>query len=287
MTIDEMLSSANGQLDQSGKQRHIAGTTSGAGAANGTTFVASGLTGVDDAYNEMEVRITSGANAGQRRIIGDWDNTSKTGTLTEPFTSQVAGSVTFEIGEKGVVSNHELIELFTRAQDIIGVSLLPEAFPGHTERKEIAGTAGVSAALPATLGLPPLTLGFKDSDDNERDVIVLPSSERDRFSQDAFLGADEDNMVAIFENALIYYRPAENGTLYLPVVPKFTDVSYSAGSSLPTYLHFLLVLYAVWQGWLRKERPDLAAGFEKQFYGGIESVNAQVKGTTMQSVTEK
>lgn len=282
MTIREMLSLARSGLGQVGRLRYKTGTTTGAGAATGTTFVSSSFGGVDDAWNEAEIRITSGDNSGQRREIGDWVNSGGTGTVVESFTHLVATSVTFEVGEKGFISDHELLELFTEAQDEIIIQVVPDAFPGHTTVLEVAGTAGLSAALPANLAGPPKSLGFRDASSNEYDVVLLPPGERDRFAEDAFLGSTLNDMVAIFENGKIRYRPVNNGTLLLPVVPKFDSVTFSGGSKLPSYMHHLQTKYAIWKGYRKKQQTGLATEAKTDFYDSVNAINSQHGNITKQ-----
>lgn len=65
----------------------------GQAASNGTTtsFVSNLTSSVDDFYNEKTIVFTSGALAGQSRIISDYDGTTKTVTVDtrEPFTSAI------------------------------------------------------------------------------------------------------------------------------------------------------------------------------------------------------
>ena len=256
MTVREMLSRSRSELKNVGRLRYKTGTTTSAGATDGSTIVSTGIGGVDDAWNRAEARITSGDNSGERREIGDF--ATSTLTLVENFSFQVANSVTFEIGEGGFISDHELIELFTEAQDKLITYLVDDAFPAHSKRLEVAGTAGVSAALPSDLAGPPKSLKFRDTSSVVRDVVILPVGEEDRLTSDAYLGSSLDDMAAIFQNGVIEYAPANNGTLLLPVVPRFDSVSFSGGSKLPSYLHPLQIEWATYKGWQKAERLDLA-----------------------------
>jgi len=275
MTTQELLSQSRSELKDTGQLRYKEGTTTSAGAADGSTLVSTSLGGADDAWNQAEVRITSGDNSGQRRQIGDYVSSTGTISLVENFTHQVANSVTFEIGEKGFISDHQLIEWFTEAQDKLVVILAEDAFPGHSKRLSVAGTGGTSAALPTDLTGAPSTLQFKDNSGNEYDVTVLPPSEHDRFREDAFMGSALSDMVAIFQNGKISYRPTNNGTLLLPIVPKFNPVTFSGGSQLPTYLHQLQITWAVYKGWKVRERLDQANAAKTDFIDLVNAINAK------------
>jgi hypothetical protein len=77
---------------------YASGTTTGAGAANGTTVVDS--TSVDLALTGEEyiggwLQITSGANSGQLRRVSGYDQTTGTFTVSRGFTAQVASGVTW------------------------------------------------------------------------------------------------------------------------------------------------------------------------------------------------
>lgn len=275
MTVKEMLSLFRSLLNEVRDLRYEAGTTTSAGASNGTTFICSSLAGVDDAYNEAEVRITSGNNAGQRREIGDWVDSTNTGTVVKAFTHQIATAINFEIGEKGFVSDHQAIELFTKAQDKL-ISFLPAAaFPGHTSTLEVGGTGGVSNAMPSTLAGPPKTLRFKDTSNVEYDVLVLGQDEHNRFRNDPFWGTTLEDAIAIWDNGKILYRPTDNGTLLLPVVPKFDAVTFSGGCPFPGYLHELVVDYAVYRAWLIKGRADMAGAVRQDVFDTIVAINQQ------------
>ena len=268
MTVSEMLSLTRGQLRDAGRLRYKTGTATG-GAADGTT-VTHGLGGVTDGWNEMEIKMTGGNNNGQRRGVGD--STSTVFTLFEPFLFQVSTDA-FEIGERGFISDHELIELFTVAQDVLINMIVTDAFPAHTDTIEVAGVAGVSAALPDTLAGPPDALAFKDTSGNVYDVTVLPPGEQDRFRNDSFMGSTLEDMVAIFKNGKISYRPINNGTLLLEVLPKFASVDFTTGNLFPAYLHHLQITYAVSQAWKKKERLDMAQQYLNEFTTEVNAIN--------------
>lgn len=282
MTIREMLASTRSGLKAVGQLRYKTATTSGAGAAGGTTLVSTGLAGVDDAWNEMEVKITSGTNSGERRNVGDWVNSTSTMTFVNPFTTQVATTVTFEVGEKGFFSDHELLDMFTESQLELRLLLRPEAFPADLEWIAIAGTAG-SATVPATVHESPQSMLFVDTAaSGEYDVTILPVDEKDRFRDDAFLGSQLKDIVAIFEEGKIKYRPTDAGSFKIPQVPIFANVTFTTGSVFPAYLHSLQITYAVWRGWLKREHSDIAQVWRQSYLDSIATINERVKGTIKQ-----
>lgn len=282
MTIREMLASTRSGLKAGGQLRYKTGTTTDAAAADGTTLIATSFEGVDDAWNEMEVKITSGTNEGERQQVGDWVNSTGTMTFVRPFTNFVNASVTFEVGEKGFISDHEFFDMFTESQLELRQLLRPEAFPADLEWIAVAGTAG-SATVPATVHESPQSMLFIDTAaSGEYDVTILPVDEKDRFRDDAFLGSQLEDIVAIFEEGKIKYRPTDAGSFKIPQVPVFANVTFAAGSVFPAYLHSLQVTYAIWRGWLKRERPDIAQVWRQSYLDLIATINERVKGTIKQ-----
>ncbi|MBI2921919.1 MAG: hypothetical protein HYY18_12605 [Planctomycetes bacterium] len=71
-------------------------------ASGGATLVSAALVGDgDNAYNSLELLVTSGANAGSVRQIADFDSASGTLTFAAPFGAAFAAGDTFEIRAAG------------------------------------------------------------------------------------------------------------------------------------------------------------------------------------------
>jgi len=62
-----------------------------------TTLIASALASVDDLYNGNQLIITSGVAKGERRTIVDYNGTTKTVIVDQPFSRQIVTGVTFHI----------------------------------------------------------------------------------------------------------------------------------------------------------------------------------------------
>ena len=274
MTTPEIILQVNAQLGQRGRNRFFTGTTTGAGNAAGTTFVSTGLTGVDDAYNEMEFKITSGDLDGQIGRIGDWVNSTNTGSLIEPMETQIPSGVTFEIGEKGVVSDIDIIDYINNAQENLATHLVPDVFAADLIDLEIAMSAGVaSAVLPDTYAGVPNKGYFKTGSSVNYDIEIIPIDRKNMIRRNPFKGQTVKDIVVWFQNQKAYMAPGLTGTLVFPVVPNFTDVSYSVASTMPSFVHYLLVIYAVWHGWEQKRDFAKAADKKTEYYAEIEGIN--------------
>ena len=76
----------------------VTGTTTGNGAADGTTVLgAASLSTTNDYYNNAVITITSGTYSGESRIISDYTGASYTVTVSPAFSGQIATSVTYRI----------------------------------------------------------------------------------------------------------------------------------------------------------------------------------------------
>jgi len=284
MTVREMIALAQIELGQTEKSRFKTGIATSAGAADGTTIVASAFGGVDDGWNEAEVRITSGDALEERRKIGDYVTSGGTITLVEGFSHQIASSVTFEVGEAGLVSAHQLLKWFSESQAVLTNLLLPDAIPSKTKEFSVAATAGVSAAMPTDLVGAPINVAFKDAVTSKiHDVALFPPTKQDIFNESVFQGQDNDDMIAVFKDGVIHYRPNSNGTLMLEGQQKLADITLSGGSNLPSYLHHLQVKYAVIMGWNVKNRADSAQIIQTQFTNEISAINAKYLDQTKRS----
>ena len=271
-----MIALAQIELGQTEKSRFKTGVATSDGAADGTTIVASAFGGVDDGWNEAEVRITSGDALEERRKIGDYVTSGGTITVVEGFSHKILSAVTFEVGEAGLVSAHQLLKWFSQAQAVLTNLLAADAIPSKTKEFPVAGTAGISAAMPADLVGAPISVSFKDAVAlTTHDVTLFPPSKQDVFNESVLQGQDNDDMIAVFKNGLLHYRPNNNGTLLLEGQQKLADITLSGGSNLPSYLHHLQVKHAVIMGWNVKNRADSAQIVQTQFTNEISTINAK------------
>lgn len=78
---------------------------------------------VDDEYNGSVITITSGLSAGQSEVIVDYNGTTKTATISQPFTSVPQATDTFEVlyyvfsGNPGIgrfIANDQLVAIAER-----------------------------------------------------------------------------------------------------------------------------------------------------------------------------
>jgi len=107
--LQSVLNNVRRNLAQEGF-RFYKGTTSSAGATDGTTVIDASLTGADDAWNHCQCAILSGDFAEMSPQAVE-DFTSSSGTLdfsNNPFPGQIANSVTFELYDGGNFSSWNL-----------------------------------------------------------------------------------------------------------------------------------------------------------------------------------
>lgn len=72
-----------------------------AAAASATTItLAAGASAVDDAYNGREIEIRSGANAGESRVITDYDGSTKVATVASAWTTSPSAGDDYTVETK-------------------------------------------------------------------------------------------------------------------------------------------------------------------------------------------
>lgn len=74
------------------------GTTTADGALDGSTVVDTNRTEDDDFFNNMLLKITSGAALGESQYVSDWVKSTGTFTMASPFSTQILSGVTYEVG---------------------------------------------------------------------------------------------------------------------------------------------------------------------------------------------
>lgn len=99
--VQTLMGKLRRNLGQAGV-RFISGTTSAAGAANGSYFEMAGIAGNNDAWNGMEAMLTSGTFVDEARFVEDFVASSGRFYFTNnPFPGQIASGTRFECYEKG------------------------------------------------------------------------------------------------------------------------------------------------------------------------------------------
>ena len=94
---------------------------------------------VDDAYNNMVLRINDGAGAGEERIILDWDGATKIATLNLPFSVSVLTGDTYEVKSREMKGSSNL----SQVTDVFnGYVLTIVSGPGIGQQRDIIGYDG-------------------------------------------------------------------------------------------------------------------------------------------------
>ncbi|MFQ5786570.1 MAG: hypothetical protein ACE5H1_01180 [Thermodesulfobacteriota bacterium] len=261
---------ARSELKEVGKLRYYTSTTSQIGAPDGTTLISSNLLQHDDAFNGMEVRITDNINvfpsSNERRIVADWVKSTSTLTLVEGFSEQIGASRPFELGEAGFISDHQLIEFFTEAQNDMVLKLPSDAFEEILVSKTVtASPAGIAAFPKDIVGLPnAVRIG-------NTDVIILPRNQEDKFQRHAYLGTT-DEPIGIYKNGEFHYKPTSQTKVVFEVLPVLANFTFTDGSPLPSYLHNLQVKYTVAQGWRASQRLDIYNAAKAEYDESIKAL---------------
>ena len=90
-------------------------TLSSDGNDGGTTIVDTALTQRDDFWNEAMVVITSGAYAGQRRIVSDFVASTDTLTVRNAFGGKILSAVTFSLYDHSIIPQQHHVHLVNYA----------------------------------------------------------------------------------------------------------------------------------------------------------------------------
>ena len=259
-TVEQIIESVRRNLFEAKKIRYFKGTTTSAGAADGTTAIDSSISGYnDDFFNGARFRprdnVQTLTTRGQVLIT---DFTGSTGTLTfeaaiapDGVGDQVASGTTYEIFDEGIWSDIAIIEWINSEQDALMALLTAEALATVTKRSTTAGTAGV-APNPTDMIRPiAITVG-------DRVAGLLNPDEQTRFKDDAFLPATTERPLAIFINGVsptdgLRYRPANNVTITWDYVPRLAEMTTTQDTELPDHYVSLLVLSVTATAFLASE----------------------------------
>ncbi len=274
MTTSEMLRRIRSAWDEIKGGFYLAGTTTSNGNAGGTTMIATGLTALDDFYNQKEVLLTSGTASGQRRLISDFVASSDTITLEETVGFLIASGVTFELGEAGFWSDREILDWVNDGQADMVQKLTDDYLAPYLGKVDTTvGTAGV-ASFPTDYirTIPKHTL--------VGGVVApfVPSTQYRRFISDTYTPGDSNRPIGIIRNSELHYRPATNLTITWDYIRRPLAITISQTSELPEDIHAALCDYAIHRGWLKaqtQESQALANRYFGQFMDKIGTVTQQ------------
>ncbi len=270
MTSQEMLRRWRSDLNEVLGGYFATGITTSIGGGGGDTFFTTSLSSVvDDALNGLELYIVDGDNAGLRREIVDWVQTTNKGTLLEAFPYQIASGVSFIVGEKGVFSDQEgLAWLNAGAIEVVN-RLSNRALHDFLKSATTVGTASGSgygtASLPTDIHKAPFAviLGVNPA-------RIYDYQEQMSFYNDAWT----TYKVLWNGNLAIRYKPDSSLTVSWKYCPKPTEITISVNCDLPERLHEAVVSYAVHKALMKKGMPAEANVVMRSFQEMINFLNS-------------
>lgn len=278
-TVEQLLISVRRNLMEKTGLRYRAGTTTSAGVSDGTTLVDSGLNVFkDDLFNGCVARLSSGNGANQKQpLISDFTGSSGTVTVVESFGVQVGASVTYEIMERGIWDDAQLIEILNSSQDALLDLLVDDALLQLTKRANADGTTGVG-------DVPTDLLRFISVEANGYSVGIVKPDERNRLQTDAFRSESITRPVGMFVGGKLRYYPASNVTLNYNYVPRMAELTTSQDCQLPDHLASLLVLKATSHAFSESEDFDNAKFYNDMAMQRIQAINTQYADRAYQKV---
>ena len=257
---------------------YLTGTTSSLGTVS--TFIVSGFsTLADDALNEHEAYLPSGNNAGLRREIADWVQSTATGTLLEQFPYAVANGIEIHVGTSGFWSDQEIINWLNDAASEAIKLLSNEALWDYLKTATTAGSMVGSqvygrAEIPTDAVKIPKAVWI-----DGRTAPILEPDQKTRFDRDSYIGESIllEGRPAL-GNVRVLYKPYVNATLTWLYAPSPAAFNTSTQTTLPARLHQILVDMTIREGWKKAERLDLATKAEERAINQINALNAEAQG---------
>lgn len=284
-TVKTLLSRVKSNLAEATRQRYLSGTATG---GNTTTILASALNALypDSAFVGAFARITSGNGAHfNQPMITSFSGATFTVTVAESFGITVANGMTFELFDRGLYGDYELLGYLNQEQEEMMNLLSTEALVTVVRKKNTSGTTGF-AALPA------------DFMRNAQDAVkiggivapIYPLSESMVLDgDDAFTPGTTSEYAACYSAQDqgdgtflqgIDYKPANNVTVTWHYIARPTAMTIDGNASLSDELLDIQVLGATARALLASEDHGLAAGWLKKRDQQIQAKNQISQGRT-------
>lgn len=197
-------------------------TSTGTGSADGTTIISTNLTQNDDAWNNMDCIILSGALDGHKRVVEDFTESSNTLHFTNnPFIDEVAASVDFELIERGIWAGDDLKIFIEQAANWF-LRRATDLNVNYTVQETIGSVLGV-CDLPANVLKfvhPIVTI------DGNVAAIISPNR-ASQFDDDPFIDSANGDPIAYFIGRAnstknigrLKHKPATNASCIYNFVP--------------------------------------------------------------------
>lgn len=265
-TVEELIFSVRANQVDNTNFRYKTGTTTSSGNAGGTTFIDSGLSSfVDDFFNGCHARITnSGFSKLKEILITDFTSSTGTVTVAETFGGQILNTYTYEIFEKSVWTDPQIIEWLNSELSSLAHLLDDKVAASLIKKETVAGASGVLAIPDDMIRL----IGIETTDGSGT-VTMLHPTQRDRFNDDDT--ASEAHRVVIPSGATsvdgnnifgtYQYKPTDVESFDFYYIPKLADLTTSQDLQAPNWLADLLVLGATVRGFMASDDFDKAREF--------------------------
>lgn len=228
----------------------------------------------------------------RRPLISDF--VSSTGTITvgdgstpsTGFGRQATIGVAYEIMEKGIWDDVQLIEFGNQSQlDLLNM-LSDDALVTVAKTTTTAGTTGDSAMPSDFIRLISLLISDSGSSTKFNGTALLSPEEEWRFEHDSFIGTNTSPVV-IFRGGRVKYRPAENRTLLWSYIGKLLDLSGSQSFEWPDSFFNLLCDRTTARAFEASEDFTSAQIFNRKFLEQVQALNLQVDDTKFAKFVEK
>lgn len=289
-TARNFLTAVRSNLSELKALRYLSSTTTSDGSSTGLTLVDSTLS----AYaNDFFIGCVAKLASDHRRPLV-YDFVSSTGTITvgdgstpsTGFGRQATIGVAYEIMEKGIWDDAQLIEFGNQAQIDLLNMLSDDALVMVAKTTTTAGTLGDSAMPTDFIRLISLLISDSGSTTEFNGTAILAPEEEWRFEHDSFIGTNT-SPVAVFRGGRVKYRPAENRTLLWSYIGKLLDLSGSQSFEWPDEFFNLLCDRTTAKAFEVSEDFNSANIFNRRFLEGLQAKNLQVDDTKLSKLVEK
>lgn len=284
-TARQFLTAVRSNLSELKGLRYVSSIATADGGSTGLTLIDTTLsTYANDHFVGCVAKIASDH---RRPLISDF--VSSTGTLTvgdgstpsTGFGRQATIGVAYEIMEKGIWDDSELIQFGNESQIDLLNMLSDDALVTVAKGTTTAGTLGDSALPSDFIRLISLLISDSGSSSEFTVAGIIPPDEEWRFYHDPFLTGNSDNPVAIFRAGRVLYRPAVNATLKWSYIGKLLDLSGSQGFEWPDDFFPLICDRSTAKAFEVSEDYNSAAIFNRRFLEGVQARNLQVDDTAL------
>lgn len=289
-TARQFLTAVRSNLSELKGLRYVSSTATADGGSTGLTLIDTTLsTYANDHFIGCAAKLASDH---RRPLV--YDFVSSTGTITvgdgstpsTGFGRQATIGVAYEIMEKGIWDDAQLIEFGNQAQIDLLNMLSDDALVMVAKTTTTAGTLGDSAMPTDFIRLISLLISDSGSTTEFNGTAILSPEEEWRFEHDSFIGTNT-SPVAIFRGGRVKYRPAENRTLLWSYIGKLLDLSGSQSFEWPDEFFNLLCDRTTAKAFEVSEDFNSANIFNRRFLEGLQAKNLQVDDTKLSKLAEK